>query len=221
MWQSPIGSQAHMAAYKRHTVSESEKDPIHQAPHHTNRFHFLSLGSYRSKSQKLKNKCMNPNFFQKRMQAKSMEIGTALRDSTVNLHHWAFISAIQAPDSSLEATNPGTITEASLRRRGKERFTESEPVQKKKEKITSFVSEFKPRSTTESNPKISEDLDRTSEPKPGKITNLLLVSFKNNNEFQNDVEQRESVKLWFGIINPNLFWENFKIPKVYNVDSSL
>jgi len=168
------GQDTHLAAYKRHTVSE---DPRDCTPHHTNRFHFLSLGSYRSKSQnsqKLKNKCMNPNFFQNWTQAKSMEIGTALRDSTVNLHHWAFISAIQAPDSSLEATNPDAITEARLRRRGKERFTESEPVQKKKEKITSFISEFKPRSTTESNPKISEDPDRTSEPKPGKITSLLL-----------------------------------------------
>jgi len=183
------GQDTHLAAYKRHTVSEiarhiTQTDSI---------FSLLAVTDQKPQnSQKLKNKCMNPNLFQNWTQAKSMEIGTALRDSTVNLHHWAFVSAIQAPDSSLEATNPDAITEASLRRRGKERFTESEPVQKEKEKITSFILEFKPRSTTESNPKISEDPDRTSEPKPGKITNLLLGFVQ---EQQRVPEQRRTARI--------------------------
>jgi len=50
-----------------------------------------------------------------------MEFVLALRDSMVNLHHWASASAIQASDSSQKATNPNAITEAkNLRRNGKE-----------------------------------------------------------------------------------------------------
>jgi len=44
----------------------------------------------------------------------------ALRDSMVNLYHWAISSAIQAPNSSLKAMSPMRSQRRSLRRRGKE-----------------------------------------------------------------------------------------------------
>jgi len=57
---------------------------------------------------------LNPNRFRSSIQAESMEFVLALRDSMVNLHHWALSSAIQASDSSLKATNPNAITEARI-----------------------------------------------------------------------------------------------------------
>jgi len=56
----------------------------------------------------------NPNRFRSSIQAESMGFVLALRDSMVNLHHWALSSAIQASDSSQEATNPNAITEARI-----------------------------------------------------------------------------------------------------------
>ena len=55
-----------------------------------------------------------------------------------------------------------------------------------------------------------------------KSQTYLFVLFKNNNEFQNDVEQCESEKFWFRIVNPNFFQKKkLEDSKVYNVDSSL
>ena len=56
----------------------------------------------------------NPNRFRSSIQVESMEFVLALRDSMVNLHHWALSSAIQAPDSSQKATNPNAITESRI-----------------------------------------------------------------------------------------------------------
>jgi len=97
MWQPIKGHHC--------TVSEEES---HSRATSTNKFHFLSLGSYRSKSPsswKLKNKCINPKFPEPESNQNSAKFVAILRDSSLNLHHRIASSAIQAPSSSPLATN--------------------------------------------------------------------------------------------------------------------
>jgi len=149
----------------------------------------------------------------------------------MNLHHWIDSSAIQGANSSPEARNSSTDHRGRLRRRGKERIhgirTGSEKKRRRKTKNSRIPnhSRKRRRKSPVSSQNSSQDQQQNQiqrflkiqieSPNQNQVKSqtYFFVSFKNNNEFQNDVEQRESVKLWFGIINPNFFWKNFKIPR--------
>jgi len=113
-----IGSKAHMAAYKRAVTVPVRRRSTDRMPHHKHNLHF-SLYSVRSKSSQISEKSWrtisNPNRFRSLIQVEPMEFVLALRDSMVNLHHWASASDPQASDSSQKATNPNAITEARIR----------------------------------------------------------------------------------------------------------
>ena len=119
-----IGSKAHMPAYKRPVTVPVRKRSTDWMPHHKHNLHF-SLYSVRSKSsqisEKIEEQFQTLTVFRSSIQAEPMEFVLALRDSMVNLHHWASAFAIQALDSSQKAINPmRSQREKSLRRRKKE-----------------------------------------------------------------------------------------------------
>jgi len=62
----------------------------------------------------------NPSFFRTKIQASTVKSMAVLRDSILNLHHWTVFPCNSSASSLPRAANSNAITEASLRRRGKE-----------------------------------------------------------------------------------------------------
>ena len=107
--------------------SESERY-TELEPHHTNKFHFLSLGNYRSKSQsseKLKNKCINPKFPEPKFSAKSMEFVEVLSDS-----HWIII--IEPTLLAIQSASP-PLKNGELQRRSRAWEEEEEGIRRESE----------------------------------------------------------------------------------------
>jgi len=111
-WRISIGSEATWQLINSEQCQKSQLSAIQYNPHH-HKQNWISLSkAVRSKlqpTQKIRKNSRtltNPNRFLQAVQGESMEFVWTLRDSSTNLHHWVIFPAIQASNSSPEATNP-------------------------------------------------------------------------------------------------------------------
>ena len=142
----PNWSRAHMAAYKRLATVQAPHNTIQSEPHHHKQKRNFSLFSVESKSQIQKNiqEHSNPNRFLQAIQGESMEFVWTLRDSSTNLHHWVTLSAIQASNSSPEATNPKRDHRVEIEKK-KERSSRISNHRRRREENYRPISKFETR----------------------------------------------------------------------------
>ena len=152
---NPIGSEAHMAAYKRPLTVPVRKDHRVSAKSQTESS-FLSPFSQiknHNKLRKLKNNFTNPNRFQKQIQYQIHGIhGSSQRfnDESSSLSQ---SSAIQALNPSPKATNSIRSQRDEIEKK-RERI--SKVSNRRRRRITGSISDFKPKSQTESSSKNPE-----------------------------------------------------------------
>ena len=117
-------SKVHMAAYKRPATAKVKKSHRISATSQTLQI-FLSPFSYDQTHQKPENHknteqfLRTLNFSRIKFKWNSVKIVVALRDSMLNLHHWANFPYNSSANSPLEAANSSAIAEEDWEEEGK------------------------------------------------------------------------------------------------------
>jgi len=124
-------------------------------------------------------KIPNPNRFRSSIHTESMEFVSALRDSMMNLHHWALSSAIPASDSSQKQRTLMWSQRHVWEEEGK-KFKDSEPVKKKKKKELPVYSRIRTKNQWNRirNSESLKILAQISDWNPGKHENFILTHSK-------------------------------------------